>query len=117
MATALMAARLSPVAAPLRHAHRLDPNTPYYFKVAATNAGGESKASEVVTALPSGGIKQVLIVNGFDRFDRTQNFRYAYLGGLVDRVSARYNNSFDYVIQVHTAINASRAGNSRRQHQ
>ena len=54
-----------------------DPTMPYYFKVVAVNAGGESKPSEVVTALPSGGVKQVLIVNGFDRFDRTQNFRYA----------------------------------------
>ena len=70
-----------------------DPNTPYYFKVAATNAGGESPASEVVTALPSGGAKQVLIVNGFDRFDRTQNFQYAYTqsdpDGFTDRIWPR----------------------------
>ena len=51
-----------------------DPTLPYYFKVVAVNAGGESKASEVVTALPSGGAKQVLIVNGFDRFDRDPGF-------------------------------------------
>ena len=49
----------------------LDPTVPYYFKVVAVNAGGESPASEVVAALPSGGAKQVLIVNGFDRLDRT----------------------------------------------
>ena len=45
----------------------------------------------------------MLIVNGFDRFDRTQNFRYPYAhtgDGLVDRVWPRYNNSFDYVVQV-----------------
>ncbi|RIK83869.1 MAG: hypothetical protein DCC67_05600 [Planctomycetota bacterium] len=90
-----------------------DPLLPYYFKVVAVNAGGESRGSEVVTALPSGGAKQVLIVNGFDRFDRTQNFRYpyAYTGdGLVDRVWSRYNNSFDYVVQVHTAIYATKPG-------
>lgn len=88
----------------------LDPNIPYYFRVAAANTGGESRPSEVVTALPSGGVKQVLIVNGFDRFDRTQNFRYPYLGGQTDRVWPRYNNSFDYVIQVHSAIHASKPG-------
>jgi hypothetical protein len=90
-----------------------DPTRPYYFRVTAVNAGGESKPSEVVTALPSGGVKQVLIVNGFDRFDRTQDFAYPYAftgDGLVDRVWSRYNNSFDYVVQAHTAIHASRPG-------
>ncbi len=88
----------------------LDPTLPYYFKVAATNAGGESAGSEVVAALPSGGAKQVLIVNGFDRFDRTQNFRYDFLGGLVDRVWPRYNNSFDYINRVERAIQAAKPG-------
>jgi hypothetical protein len=90
-----------------------DSDTPYYFKVVAVNAGGESLGSEVVTVLPSGGAKQVLIVNGFDRQDRTQNFRYPYAftgDGLVDRVWARYNNSFDYVVQVHSAIHAAAPG-------
>ncbi|HEX2474142.1 MAG TPA: fibronectin type III domain-containing protein [Lacipirellulaceae bacterium] len=90
-----------------------DPNAPYYFKIVAVNAGGESLGSEVVTVLPSGGAKQVLIVNGFDRHDRTQNFRYPYAftgDGLVDRVWARYNNSFDYVVQVHSAIHAAAPG-------
>jgi hypothetical protein len=87
-----------------------DPTIPYYFRIVAVNAGGESKPSEVVTALASGGVKQVLIVNGFDRFDRTQNFRYPYLGDLTDRVWPRYNNSFDYVVQVHTAIHGSKPG-------
>jgi hypothetical protein len=90
-----------------------DPALPYYFRVVAVNAGGESKPSEVVTALPSGGEKQVLIVNGFDRFDRGQDFRYAYAytgDGLVDRVWPRYNNSFDYVVQHHTAIHAAEPG-------
>jgi hypothetical protein len=90
-----------------------DPLLPYYFKIVATNAGGESKASEVLTVLPSGGVKQVLIVNGFDRIDRFQDFDYpyAYTGdGVVDRVWSRYNNSFDYAVQVHSAIAAAKPG-------
>ena len=51
-----------------------DPTLPYYFKVVAVNAGGESKASEVATVLPSGGAKHVLIVSGFDRHVRSANF-------------------------------------------
>jgi hypothetical protein len=94
----------------------LDPTRPYYFKVVAVNSGGESEASEAVTALPSGGSKQVLIVNGFDRFDRTQDFQYTTQlanGGsnaTVDRVYPRYNNSFNYVVQTESAIQAAKPG-------
>ena len=91
----------------------LDPATPIYIKVTATNSGGESLTSEVMTALPSGGAKNVLIVSGFDRYGRTQNFRYPYAhtgDGLVDRVWPRYNNSFDYLVQVHAAIAAAEPG-------
>ncbi|BBO34820.1 N-acetylmuramoyl-L-alanine amidase [Lacipirellula parvula] len=90
-----------------------DPTIPYFFKIVAVNAGGESKASEVLNVLPSGGPKQILVVSGFDRFDRTQNARYPYYspaGNLVDRVWARYNNSFDYTVQVAEAIQASTSG-------
>ncbi len=87
---------------------------PYYFKVVAVNAGGESKASEVLTALPSGGSKQVLVVNGFDRNDRFADFQYTSLPpqntGVSERVWARYNNSFDYVVQHMTAIQAAKPG-------
>ncbi|MBA3485497.1 MAG: LEPR-XLL domain-containing protein, partial [Pirellulales bacterium] len=87
-----------------------DPALPYYFKVVAVNAGGESKASEVMAVVANGGVQRVLIVNGFDRFERTQNFRYPYAhtgDGLVDRVWSRYNNSFDYAVQMASAIHAS----------
>jgi hypothetical protein len=90
-----------------------DPTIPYFFKIVAVNAGGESKSSEVLTVLPSGGPKQVLVVSGFDRFERTQNVRYPFYspaGNLVDRVWARYNNSFDYVVQVADAIHAASSG-------
>ena len=90
-----------------------DTTIPYFFKIVAVNAGGESKSSEVLNVLPSGGPKQVLVVSGFDRFDRTQNVRYPFYspaGNLVDRVWARSNNSFDYVVQVAVAIHAAEPG-------
>lgn len=94
----------------------LDPTLPYYFKIVAVNAGGESPGSEVVTALPTGSEKQVLIVNGFDRNHVSQDFRYTTTETIpgsnitVDRVYPRFNNSFDYVVQVASAIQASKPG-------
>lgn len=86
-----------------------DPALPYYFKVVAVNAGGESKGSEVMAVVPNGGVRSVLIVNGFDRNERTQNVRYPYAftaDSLVDRVRPRGNNSFDYTVQTANAIHA-----------
>jgi hypothetical protein len=91
-----------------------DPALPYYFKVVAVNDGGESLASEVVSALPSGGQKQVLIVNGFDRNDRAVNARQTLPApyNTVDRVRLRGegSNTRDYVVQVATAIHAAAPG-------
>jgi hypothetical protein len=90
----------------------LDPKLPHYFKVAAANEGGESPGSEVVAALPAGGEKQVLVVNGFDRLDREINPKQPYRreGNTVDRVRPRESNSRDYVIQVATAIESAAPG-------
>jgi hypothetical protein len=87
----------------------LDPKTPYYFKVAAVNEGGESAGSEVVAVLPSGGPKKILIVNGFDRLDRTMDVKdpFGRGGNTIDRVRPRWSNSRDYVVQVATAIEAA----------
>ncbi len=89
-----------------------DPTIPYYFKVVAVNEGGESKGSEVISALPSGGQKQVLIVNGFDRNDRSINERQTLPApyNTVDRVRLRGTNTRDYVVQVATAIHTARPG-------
>jgi hypothetical protein len=89
-----------------------DPSTPYFFKIVAVNAGGESPGSEVVAVLPSGGAKQVLIVNGFDRLGRAQNPKQPFGSGgnTVERVRPRQSNSRDYVIQVASAIHAARPG-------
>jgi hypothetical protein len=86
----------------------------YYFKVAGTNAGGESKGSEVVASRPrTGGTKQVLIVNAFDRLDRQEDFQQSgklnSAGATIDtwfRARARFNNTKDYVSLVGETVEA-----------
>jgi hypothetical protein len=85
-----------------------DAKKPYFFKVVAVNEGGESAGSEVVAVRPSGS-KQILIVNGFDRLERSQNVRQTLPApyNTVDRVRPRDSNSRDYVVQTATAIHAA----------
>jgi hypothetical protein len=87
-----------------------DADKPLYFKVAAVNPGGESVGSEVLSALPSGGNKQVLIVNGFDRLDRQSDPKQPGMSPPVDRVRPRQSNSRDYVVHVASAIQAAAPG-------
>lgn len=88
-----------------------DPDVPYYFKVVAVNEGGESLGSEVMAAVPSGGLKQVLVVNGFDRLDRPLDPKQpAYQGVVTDRVRPRQSNSRDYTAQIGAAIRAAAPG-------
>ncbi len=82
-----------------------------YFHVAATNRGGESLPSKVVgvRVSPSGRASQ-LVVNGFERNDRSQTpnrFFANNLNGQVAMVRPRQINSFDYVIQHGQALAAA----------
>ncbi len=90
----------------------------YYFRVAATNAGGESLPSETVgcrrTSDP--GALRVLVVNAFDRFDRTlaprqtpspQNYTPPGNSGSMVRVIPRAINAFDYVVTYGRALAAA----------
>jgi len=85
------------------------PDTTTFFRVAAYNAGGESMPSEVIAvrqdaANPS----TVLIVNGFDRVDRSQDPRQTLPGlGTQRRPIVRKVNTFDYVIQHASALAAA----------
>ncbi|MBX7102680.1 MAG: fibronectin type III domain-containing protein [Gemmataceae bacterium] len=89
-----------------------DPTLPYFFRIVAVNAGGESAPSEVLALTPRGGPKQVLIVNGFDRQARSLNPTqpYGISPNTVERVRPRESNSRDYGIQVATAIQTARPG-------
>ncbi len=82
-----------------------------YYRVAATNPGGESMPTEVLAVRrPPTGEASVLIVNGFDRLRRQQNhvqtftFPPAYAGDQNERQIWRKANAFDYVVQHATAI-------------
>ena len=90
----------------------LDPGRPYFLKVVAENGGGRSRASELLGVLPDGGDRQVLIVNGFDRLDRSQNFvqAYAYGGGTTERVRPDFNNPKNQVVPAMLAMQQARPG-------
>jgi hypothetical protein len=95
----------------------LPTGTALFFRVAATNAGGESFPSETATCrLPTAGQSiRVLMVNAFDRFDRGTNLKqiltakaYAPPGkaGTAERVLPLRSNAFDYLVQHAEAVSA-----------
>ncbi len=77
--------------------------TSYFFKITATNSGGESFETAVVAArTPKNGGKKVdfLIVDGFDRLDKTAAIRQNdgdYLG-ITQRHFLDRMNSYDYAV-------------------
>ncbi len=90
----------------------------YYFRVTAANAGGESMPSETVgcRAAATNLTPRVLVVNAYDRLDRSGNLRHNVSPqnwtppgsvGSIERVYSRWNNSFDYVIAHGKAIAAA----------
>ncbi|MFH1747168.1 MAG: hypothetical protein ABIG44_09020 [Planctomycetota bacterium] len=88
-----------------------------YFRIAATNAGGESMPSEVIAVRrPSTGTVRVLVVNGFDRLRRQinpiQEFTQPadYAGLWIERQMWRRSNSYDYVVQHAEALAAAGYG-------
>ncbi|MEM1098044.1 MAG: hypothetical protein AAGH92_04580, partial [Planctomycetota bacterium] len=85
----------------------LDPNEGvYYFKVAAVNEGGESLAHDVVAATPYEADQRVLIIDGFDRNDRTMNPLQAVGSSTTERVRPALSNSQDYAVAHAEAIEA-----------
>lgn len=77
-----------------------------FFRIAATNAGGESPPTEVLAFRDDApGQAKILIVNGFDRLRRTnnpiQNFTQpaAYAGKSIERQIWRRSNAFNYTVQ------------------
>ncbi len=74
--------------------------TTTYLRVAAFNTGGESLPSRTIAVRHDGtGLSPVLIVDGFNRVSRQQNYIDLIPAGSFERPIARKVNSFDYVVQ------------------
>jgi hypothetical protein len=82
-----------------------------YFRVSATNNGGESMPSEVLAVRrPNQGVGEVLIVNGFDRVDRLIGGVTNITGTDTQRMQPRRINNFDYVVEHAEALAANDIG-------
>ncbi|MCH7814135.1 MAG: hypothetical protein IID40_08965, partial [Planctomycetes bacterium] len=88
----------------------------HYYRVAATNTGGESMPTETVAVRrPDTGTATVLIVNGFDSLRRFQNPIHdidigAGTTGTFERPLWRLINSFDYVMEFAQALEPLNVG-------
>ncbi len=95
----------------------LTPGTAWYFRLSATNPGGESFPSETTACripLPNQSTR-VLLVNGFDRFDRSTNLKQTLTSrawlppgptGTAGRVLPLRTNAFDYLVPHGQAVSA-----------
>lgn len=88
-----------------------------FFRVAATNTGGESMPTEVLAVRrPDTGLAGVLVVAGFDRLQRMMNpiqtFTQppAYAGQSIERQQWRRSNAFNYVVEHAEALAANNFG-------
>lgn len=86
----------------------LEPGVTYYFKVTATNAGGESFPTETLAArIPDNtGAPKILIVNGFDKTDIATRVHTPWGGGTLYRQFVEEMNTFDYIVEHARAIDA-----------
>ena len=81
-----------------------------YFRVTATNAGGESFPSETLAVRPpTGSAPEVLIVNGFDRIDGSANLVTddPYSSNPLQRGFVWLMNTYDYAIAHAEALAAA----------
>jgi len=84
----------------------LTPGTTYYFYISATNAGGESFPSEelAVKLAIDGDTPKLLIVNGFDKIDKSTRVQVPYGGGTLYRQILFKMNTHDYIVEHAKAI-------------
>lgn len=84
----------------------LTPDTNYFFYVTATNQGGESFPSDVLTARTSADSQapKILIVNGFDKLDIATRQAVPWSGGTLFRQRLARMNTFDYVVEHASAV-------------
>ena len=84
----------------------LIPGTTYYFYITATNAGGESFPTEVlaVKLAVEDTTPKLLVVNGFDKLDKSTRLQVSYSGGTLYRQIYHRMNTFDYIVEHGKAI-------------
>lgn len=83
------------------------PGETRYFRIAATNAGGESMPTETLAArrASDGSVGNIIVVNGFDRLRRQMNpiqqfTQPPFYNGLqVERQKWRESNAYNYIIE------------------
>jgi len=87
----------------------ITPGQPVYIRVASVNAGGESLPSEVVAASATmGNANHILVVNGFDRQQRSISPAETNTGlTLFYRAKPWKSNNYDYVVQHAMALAAT----------
>ncbi len=79
-------------------------NKVYYIKVSATNAGGESFPTETLAIRTSSQQSKLLIVNGFDRIDRSMLIPKNDTIGTNMRMIINKMNAYNYIIQFAKSI-------------
>ncbi len=86
----------------------LEPGKTYYFRISATNDGGESFPTETLAAkLPENADDpHLLIVSGFDKLDIATRVQTSWGSGTLYRQFAYQMNSFDYIVEHGRAIDA-----------
>lgn len=77
------------------------PDTTYFFYLTATNQGGESFPTEVMSARTTSepAAPKVLIVNGFDKLDIATRQAIPWTGGTLYRQRVAKMNTFDYIVE------------------
>lgn len=88
------------------------PGTAYYYRVTATNAGGESFPTETLAARAAHGAAPVLIVSGFDRLGQSQIVVTddPYSTSALHRGYVDMMNSYRYCIRFAESVDAFGAG-------
>jgi hypothetical protein len=85
----------------------LTPGQTYYFRVTATNDGGESFPTETLAArVTASGAAPLLIVNGFDRLDRFELVTQQIGADTVKRMFLEKIQTYDYSVQHARAVSA-----------
>jgi len=86
----------------------LTPGKTYYFKVTATNAGGESQAGDTLAVRTESNVnaKKILIVQGFNKLDPSTRVNTSYGSGVSYRHLLDRMNSYDYIFEHMKGIDA-----------